>query len=147
RNWGFVPMTDAELEYMAKNLKPLIDPEMALFAFVREEPAGFFLALPDYNLILKDLKGRLFPTGIFRLLFGRRKIGRVRVMILGVVEKYRKMGLEAVLLDEVYRRGPARGYVEGELSWILEDNEPMNRIIRRLTDEPYRVYRIYGRDL
>ncbi|RMG59723.1 MAG: N-acetyltransferase, partial [Deltaproteobacteria bacterium] len=66
RNWGFVPMTDAELEYMAKNLKPLIDPEMALFAFVRDEPAGFFLSLPDYNLIIKDLKGSLFPTGIFR---------------------------------------------------------------------------------
>jgi len=147
KNWGFVPMTDGEIEYMAKNLKPLVDPDIVLFAYVRGQPVGFFLALPDYNLILKELGGRLFPFGIFKFLFGKKKIRRVRVMILGVIERFRKMGIEAVLLDEIYERAPRKGYTSGELSWILEDNVMMNRIIRRLTDSPYRTYRVYGREI
>ena len=147
KNWGFVPMTDAEIEHMAAELKPLIDPALVYLVFVEGEPAGFFLGVPDYNLLLHRMRGRLFPFGIFRLLLGRRRIGRLRVMTMGVVEKHRRLGLEAVMIEEIHREGPPRGYLEAEMSWILEDNAPMNAIATRLCGLPYRTYRIWGKPL
>ena len=147
RNWGFVPMTDAEIDFLAKSLKPLVDPDVVFFAFVDGAPAGLFIGLPDFNVVLKKLNGRLFPFGIFRFLLERRKIDRLRVLVLGVRREFRGLGVEAVLLEEIFTRGMARGFKGAELSWILEDNDAMNRIIGRLTPEPYRVYRVYGRDL
>lgn len=147
RNWGFVPMTDDEVAYLAANLKPLVDPSLVMFAFVDGRPAGFFLALPDYNRILIRLGGKLFPFGIFRLLLGKGKIDRIRVLILGVVREYRHMGIETVFLSEIFRKGIARGYSGAEFSWILEDNEAIKRVIARITPEPYRVHRVYGKRL
>ena len=66
---------------------------------------------------------------------------------MGVAKKYRHLGIEMVMIDEIYRRGPKNGFATGELSWILEDNDVMNRIARRLCGEPYRVYRVYRKDL
>jgi hypothetical protein len=147
KNWGFVPMTDRQVEHLASELKPLINPSIVYFAFLGDEPAGFFMALPDYNVLLKGMKGRLFPFGIFRLLMGRKKIKRLRVLTMGVVKKYRHLGMEMVFLDEIYRRGPENGFTSGELSWILEDNKVMNRIAHRLCGDPYRTYRVYRKKL
>ena len=147
RNWGFVPMADAEIEHMAAELKPLIDPALVYLVFVEGEPAGFFLGVPDYNLLLHRIRGRLFPFGVFRLLLGRRRIGRLRVLTMGVVEKHRRLGLEAVMIEEIHREGPPRGYLEAEMSWILEDNVAMNAIAERLCGPPYRTYRIWGKPL
>ena len=147
RNWGFVPMTDEEIDYLAENLKPLVDPSLIMFADVDGKPAGLFIALPDYNLLLRGDGGKLFPFGFLKLLTGKRKIHRIRVMILGVVPEFRNMGIETVFLREVYRKSMARGYAAGEFSWILEDNEAINRVIRRIQPEPYKVYRIYGKTL
>jgi hypothetical protein len=71
----------------------------------------------------------------------------MRVLIMGVIDEYRHAGFDAVLLEELYRVTPLRGYIGAELSWILEDNFVMNRIISRLASEPYKTYRIYGKDL
>ncbi len=147
RNWGFVPMSDAEIEDMARELRPLLDPQLVYFVFVDGEPAGFFLGVPDYNLLLHRIRGRLLPFGFLHLLLGRRRIHRLRVLTMGVVERWRNLGLESVMIEEVYRRGPGRGFVEGELSWILEDNRPMNAIATRLCGPPYRTYRVFGKDL
>ena len=93
------------------------------------------------------MKGRLLPFGIFRLLLGKKKINRLRVMTMGVAKKFRHLGVEMIMLDEIYRRGPKEGFVASELSWILEDNTVMNRIATRLSGPPYRTYRIYQQSL
>jgi hypothetical protein len=147
KNWGFVPRTDEDIEYIAADMKQIVDPSLAYFAYVGDQPAGFFLALPDYNLIFKKMKGRLFPFGFLKLLLGRRKIDRLRVLVMGVIEEYRKSGIEAAMFEEIYRVGPLNGYFEGEISWILEDNVAMNRIISRIVSEPYKTYRIYRKRL
>lgn len=148
RNWGFVPMTDEEFAYMAHELKPAVDPELVLFAEVNGEPAGFSLALPDYNQILKKLNGRLLPFGIFRLLLERRKIKGIRVITLGVIPKFWK---SRMIAPSFYRRtyevGVRKGYEWGEFSWILEDNVLMNRALTRLGARRYKTYRMYEKPL
>jgi GNAT superfamily N-acetyltransferase len=147
KNWGFVPLTDAQIDHLAADLKPLVNPSIIYFAFVDGEPAGFFMALPDYNMLFREMDGRLLPFGIFRLLLGKKKINRLRVLTMGVARKFRRLGVEMIMLDEIYRRGPQEGFSAGELSWILEDNTVMNRIATRLCGEPYRTYRIYRQSL
>jgi hypothetical protein len=147
KNWGFVPMTEAELDYLAASLKPLVDPRLVYFAFVDGEPAGFFMAAPDFNVVLRRMGGRLLPFGWLRFLLGRRGIRRYRVLTMGVVERHRLLGIESIILDELYRQGLAAGYDEVEFSWVLEDNAVMNTIARRFSPEPYKVYRVYRKDL
>lgn len=147
KNWGFVPLTDAQIDYLAGDLKPLINPSLVYFAFVGNEPAAFFMGIPDYNMLFRKMGGRLLPFGIFRLLLQKKKINRLRVLTMGVARKFRHLGVEMIMLDEIYRRGPKEGFVACELSWILEDNTVMNRIATRLGGDPYRTYRIYQQPL
>ncbi len=143
-NWGFVPMTAAELAHMAKELKPIIDPDFVFFAEVNGEIAGFSLSLPDYNEILKDINGRLLPFGIFKLLLNRKKIKSVRVITLGVRQRFqKKRGLAPTFYYETYRMGNEKGYLGGEFSWILDDNVLMNRAIEGLGGKLYKKYAIY----
>jgi GNAT superfamily N-acetyltransferase len=142
-NWGFVPMTDAEMALMAKKMKPLLVPDLALFAEINGETVGFALALPDYNVVFKELNGKIGPLGILKFLYYARKIKGVRVMLLGVKEQYRKHGMETLLYLELFRRGKTKGYDKGELSWILEDNHLMQKGIEALGGKRYKTYRIY----
>lgn len=147
-NWGFVPMTDSEIEHLAKELKPVIDPDIVYFAEVNGESAGFSLSLPDYNQILKGLNGRLLPFGIFKLLLNRRKITRIRVITLGVIQKFqKKRGLAPTFYYETYHRGKKKGYSIAEFSWILEDNVLMNRALEGLGAKLYKKYSIYEKSL
>lgn len=147
-NWGFVPMTDEEFDHLASDLKPVVDPEIAFIARVNGEPAGFSLALPDYNEILKDLNGRLLPFGIFKLLWRKNKIKRARVITLGVRTKYqKKRGLAPAFYYETYRRGTNKGYEKGEFSWILEDNVLMNRALEGLGAKLYKRYAFYEQEI
>lgn len=144
RNWGFVPMTDAEFEHMAKELKPIVDPDLALIAETPDgEPVGFALALPDFNQVLAHLHGRLFPFGILKALYWRRKIDRMRVITLGLLEGHRGKGIDALLYLGIIRNGTARGVTFAELSWVLEDNEAMRKPLDRLGGRVYRRYRLY----
>lgn len=146
RNWGFVPMTEAELKYMAKELKPIADPDIIYFAEVNGEIAGFSLALPDYNQILRKVNGRLLPFGIFKLLINRKNINRIRVITLGVRQKFqKKRGLAPTFYYETYTRGKKKGYSLAEFSWILEDNILMNRALQGLGAKLYKKYAIYER--
>ncbi len=144
KNWGFVPMTDEEIDHMAKELRPVVDPRLTL---IGEDPAGrpvgFALALPDLNQVLRHLDGRLFPFGVLKALWLRRKVDRLRVLTLGVREEYRGKGLDALFYLGIFRGGNSQGIVQGEFSWVLEDNAPMLRALDRMGAHVYKRYRLY----
>jgi GNAT superfamily N-acetyltransferase len=146
-NWGFVPMTDAEFRFMAKDMGKVIDPSLLLIAEVNGQPAGFSLALPDLNQALRHVNGRLFPFGIFKFLWYARRINGARVVTMGIIPEYRKRGIDVIFYIESIRNAKAKGYKWGELSWILEDNVLMNRTIESLGARLYKKYRIYEKPL
>jgi GNAT superfamily N-acetyltransferase len=146
KNWGFIPMTDEEFDHLARNLKQIVDPHVVFIAEVNGKPAGFSLALPDFNQVLARLNGRLFPLGIFKLLWHtkvRNKIDGVRIITMGVVPEYQKRGIDTVFYAETYNVGVKRGYKWAEMSWVLEDNVLMNRVLELLGAKLYKKYRIY----
>ncbi|WP_315823922.1 hypothetical protein [Paraflavitalea speifideaquila] len=147
-NLGFVPMTDKEFSYLAKDLKLVLDDQLCLIAEHQGKQVGFALAIPDINqALIKVRRGRLLPTGIFKLLLRMKKINRVRVLALGVTKEYRKMGIEACFYAALIRRAGTRKMIGGEASWILEHNEPMNKGIERINGKVYKRYRIYEKPL
>jgi len=147
KNWGFVPMTDHEIDHMAAQLKPAVVPDLVLFAEIEGKPIGFLLALPDVNQALRPLRGKLFPFGLIRLLWSLPRVRDGRLMALGVREGYRRRGIEALLIHELHRVMNAKGYVNLEVGWTLEDNDLVNRLIETVHGEHYKTYRIYERRL
>lgn len=145
-NWGFVPMTDQEIDFMAGRLKPLLMVDISWLVETSTGPAGFLLALPDYNVAFKPLRGHLLTPKLFGALpylLNWKKPKLARVITLGVIEKYRGKGLESVMLFEGLREGFNAGMVEAEASWILEDNTMMNRLMEVYGGRVYKRYRIY----
>ncbi|MDM7925514.1 MAG: N-acetyltransferase [bacterium] len=147
RNWGFVPMTDAEFDHLAKNLKAAVVPDLCLIAEIAGEPVGFALSIPDMNQALIRLKGRLFPTGLLKLLWYARKIDTIRIVTLGVVHAHQQKGIDAVLYLDTWRNAMKKGYHRGEMSWILETNTMMNRSAKMLGGKVYKTYRMYQMDI
>ncbi|CAN5832883.1 MAG: N-acetyltransferase [Gemmatimonadetes bacterium] len=148
RNWGFVPMTDAEFEHLAREFKPIVDPDLCLIAEVAGVPVGFSLALPDLNVALRHLPdGRLFPFGLIRLLWHKRSIRQIRVITIGFRHEYQHMGLGAACYARTWQTGVEKGYVRCEGSWILEDNLAMARPLERLGARVSKRYRIFERPL
>ncbi len=147
-NTGFVPMTEKEFRYLAKDLKMILDKDFCLLAEHNGKVIGFSLAIPDVNQVLIKIKrGRLFPTGIFKLLLGLKKIDYVRVLALGVVEGYRRAGIEACFYADIIEKAAAKKLRGGEASWILENNELMNNGLKKLNATVYKRYRIYDKAL
>ncbi len=149
-NWGFVPMTDAEIQFLADRLRPLLTEGLAYVAETPQEPVGFLLALPDFNEALAHLRGRLLTPGWVSALpyFLGWKVPRiVRVITLGVKRRYRGLGIEAAMLAEGLRTGFRLGFREVEASWILEDNVAVQRVIGLFGGRPYKTYRVYERPL
>ncbi|MEO8194634.1 MAG: GNAT family N-acetyltransferase [Gemmatimonadales bacterium] len=142
-NWGHIPMTEAELTYMAKQLKPVVDANLVVFAEVDGELAGFGLGLPDFNVALRKMNGRLLPIGWAKALWYSRKIDLARCVTLGVLEKYRRSGVAELMTLELLKNAAARGIVKGEFSWILEDNTMMRTAIEKMGASVYRTYRMY----
>jgi GNAT superfamily N-acetyltransferase len=147
QNWGFVPVTEEEFRSTAKDLRSIVDPSIVLIAEKEGRPVGFSVTLPDYNVLLKRMNGRLFPFGFLHLLFGRKSIRRVRTLLLGVVAEYRLSGIDALLIYDTFEKGLSRGYRAGEMSWILEDNVLMRRPVERMGAAIGKVYRIYEKAL
>jgi GNAT superfamily N-acetyltransferase len=147
RNWGFVPMSDAEVDFMAKSLRPIIDPQLCVFAELGDEPIGFALAVPDYNQALLHVNGRLFPVGVFKFLWYRRSINSVRTLTLGVKPHYRHRGLDAMLVVALMQAAQKKDLARGEGSWILEDNFPMRRGLERMGARVYKTYRVFEKPL
>ena len=111
------------------------------------EAAAFSLTIPDINQILKTINGRLFPFGYIKFLLSRNKINGARIVTLGVLKKYQKRGIDAVLYLDTYRQCIAHGIGWGELSWISEDNVMMNRSVKMLGARIYKIYRLYEKDI
>ena len=142
-NWGAVPMTDEEFDALAKDLKPVVDPNLVIIAEFKGEPVGFSLSLPNLNLALKYNKSGYLLPGLFWLLWKKKSINQIRIIVLGVVRERQKTGAAGILFYETARRGIEHGYYEGEAGWVLEDNVMMNRAAEFLNAERYKTYRIY----
>lgn len=150
KNWGFVAFTEAEADHMARELKQLIVPEATLIAEIGDRPVGFVIGVPDLNVALRKINGRLttfgLPIGLIKVLYYLRKVRTGRLIALGVVQEYRRTGVAEMLvlrlMDEAFRRG-----FTGELSMTLEDNLMVNRFIEAMGATRYKTYRIYHRSI
>jgi GNAT superfamily N-acetyltransferase len=148
KNWGFVPPTDAEFDQLADGLKLILDPRYNFVAEHNGKMIGFAVGLPNINEILINLKrGRLFPFGIFKLLLGKKKTKVLRIVLLGVFEEYRSMGVAAVFFANFIKAARANGLDGGEASWVLENNDMMVRGAENLNGEKYKTYRIYSKEI
>jgi len=144
KNMGFVPMTKEEFDFMGKDMKLIADTDFCLAAEHNGEVVGIALCLPDINQVLRKIRrGRLFPAGIFRLLLGRKKINALRILALGVLEPYRKLGIEACFYATIMKNGRKKGYKMAEASWMLEHNDLMNRAIEHMNGKRYKTYRLF----
>jgi GNAT superfamily N-acetyltransferase len=147
RNWGFVPMTEAEFDYMAASIKPVVEPRLVIIAEVNDEPVGFALQLRDLNQAFKHMNGRLFPFGWAKFLWYKRNIPSTRVVTLGVKPEHRQKGIDALLIIQLHIEAGKLGCPRGECSWILEDNLPMRRGIERIGGHVYKTYRVYEKQI
>lgn len=151
KNWGFVQFTEREFEFMTHELKPILVADLVWLAEVKAEPVGFILCVPDINVALKKINGRLttfgLPIGLAKLLYSKSRIKTVRLVALGVLPKYRRHGVAEMLVLRIIEEAMIkRGYV-GECSLILENNTMMNRFLAAIGAEKYKTYRIYRRSL
>jgi hypothetical protein len=150
-NWGFVPLTESETDYLAKSLKPLLDPRLTSVVERDGEAVGFMIALPNLNEAIRDLRGRILPFGWAKLLWRLKvsgvKTGRVPLMGIRKAASKEMIGslLPFLLIDKVRKAARGMGLEKIELSWILEDNLPMRRINESLGGVAYKTYRIYGK--
>jgi hypothetical protein len=152
KNWGFVPMTTEEMDFMAKRMKPLLVEELIWLAEAKRpdgtlEPIAFMLMLPDYNVAMKPLKGRLLPFGWLNFLLGTRNIKTVRVLTLGIKNPYRMSGIQSIMMADSLRFLLSKGYTGAEVSWLLEDNELVIGAVRLWGGQLYKTYRIYEKAL
>ena len=147
KNWGFVPLTGAEIDHLATQLKPIVVPDLVCFAERAGKVIGFAVALPDLNVALRhNPSGRVVP-GILKVLWYARKVNRLRILLLGVLPQYRSSGIDALMYHWIWTKGLAHGFTWGEGGWILEDNAAMNNAAVQLGFRPYRTYRIYDKPL
>jgi GNAT superfamily N-acetyltransferase len=146
-NWGFVPPTDAEIRQLAVDLKPIIDPELVLFAEMQGRTVACVIALPNVNQLLKKMNGRLLPFGIIHFLRRRTIMNELRLLLLGVIPEARRIGLYPLLVYDLQQRAKRRGYVRGEMSWTLEDNEAINAGIIASGGHQHKTYRVYEKSL
>lgn len=152
-NWGFVPFTEAEARHAAKTMKPLVRPHLVRICFYKGEPAAFMVTLPDLNHWIRDFGGKLFPFNVFRLLW-RMKMQpweRLRVPLMGVRKPLQGTiaggGMVFLLIETIRAEAVKRGGKFGELSWILEDNTAMNKILVEIGCTIYKTYRIFEKKL
>ena len=142
-NWGFVPITDEEVRFQAGNLKPILSEDWMMVAERDGEALGAALSLPDINQVLARMGGRLLPFGWLRFLLGRRKIDRIRVFALGVRPEHQHLGVAAALYVRHLEMSDKTGVPAGEMGWILETNEPMNRAMEGMGGKVVKKYRLY----
>jgi GNAT superfamily N-acetyltransferase len=147
-NWGFVPVTESEVKAIAADLRPIVRPELTAVASIDGKPIGIAVCIPNVNEVLHRMgDGRLFPTGWWKLLNGLRNIRGMRTMLMGVIPEYRGRGVDAVLIERVISNAWDIGIEYCELSWVLEDNEPMVSLADKAGGRLYRKYRIFETDV
>jgi GNAT superfamily N-acetyltransferase len=147
RNWGFVPPTAAEFRRIATELKPIFDPRGAIYAELDGRPVACLVSVPDINQALKGTSGRLLSMAVPRILLRKRYVSQVRLLLLGVDERYRRMGLFPLLLAEWHRQLMGTEIRRAEFSWVLEDNRDINQPAEAGGARRYKTYRIYEKAL
>ena len=147
KNWGFIPLTDEELQYLGERLKQIAVPELTLVAEDDGNPVGFMGLLPDFNYVLRHMKGRLNPVSIVKALYYSRRITDLRLLLLGIKKEFRNRGVDALLFREGFKGIKSGGYQRVEFSWILEDNIPVQRIVEMIGGRLYKRYRVYEKPI
>jgi hypothetical protein len=149
KNWGFIPITEEETNYIAERLKPIVLPGLTLIAEKDEEPVGFMGILPDLNFVFKKMRGKLNPFTILKAIYYSKKIRDLRLLLLGIKAEYRNKGVDALLYREGFKniKGKYNQYRRVEFSWILEDNIPVQRLVEMIGARLYKKYRIYEKRL
>ncbi len=149
KNWGFVPMTDKEFNFLGKSLKPLANPNYIYFVEDRNKrTVGFSLSLPDVNQALKHVDGNPFsPIGLLKYLWYSRNITMVRTIVMGVLPEYRNKGVDSIMNAEIADYGGKHGVHASEMSWVLKANEAMSKLAKVIGGTPYKEYVIYEADL
>ena len=146
-NWGFIPLSSEEFDKLASDLKSIVDDDFAHIAEIDGVPVAFSIALPDYNQIFRKMNGRLLPIGIFKILWNRNKINKVRTALMGVIPEYQGRGIDALLHREAILSGMKKGVYSSEVGWILENNFQMVRVAERLGGTIDKRYRVYSKSL
>jgi GNAT superfamily N-acetyltransferase len=146
-NWGHYPMTDTQMANTVKELKAVVKPEFVLIAEYGGEVAGFILSIPDVNPALKAANGRLFPFGLFKILWGMRNIDRLKTILMGIRPKYRMRGLDAYFYVETFERARKMGYTMADMSLIVEDNHNMRNALEHMGAKIYKTYRFFGKKI
>lgn len=153
KNWGFIPMTDAEFDQMGKELRQILDPDLTLVAEIDGEPIGVSITLPDLNQPLRcayPKPGKPEWLTMAQLVWHwkvRRRVNWARVLILGVLPEYRARGVDALFYFESAIAALKKGILHAEMSWILENNDAISRPIRVMGGEIYKTYRFYEKKL
>jgi len=146
-NWGAVPLTYDEVHLIAKHLKLIVDPDLVFLIESEKKPVGVSVTIPDVNQAIKHANGKLFPFGLLKILWHKRSIESARVLIMGVLKEYRIKGLDAAMYYKTMEVGLKKGIKWGEISWVLESNIPMRRVLENLGAEIYKTYRVFEKDL
>jgi len=146
-NWGNVPMTKAEFDHTVEELLPLADPELIFIAEKDGHPAGFSLAMPNYNEVLMAMQGRVNPITLIKALIAKKRISSARVITMGVIKEYQGKGIDSLFYYYSYKNGLPKGFFRGEFSWVLENNTMMIRVAEMLDAIPYKTYRLYDKEI
>ena len=147
-NTGFVPMSDAEVRQLGSDLKMIVDPTFVYLVEKEDKVIGIGITIPNVNEIQINVKkGRLFPFGAIKILTGLKKIKSVRILALGTLKEYRRMGIDVVLYVRNMKAALARGMDYGEASWILENNDAMNRALEHINGKVFRKHRLYEKEI
>jgi GNAT superfamily N-acetyltransferase len=140
-------MTKKEFDHLVASLLPIVDPELVFIAECEGKPAGFSVALPNYNFLLHKIKGKLTPLSLLKFLWYKNKITSVRIITLGVVKEFQGKGIDSLFYYYTWKTGLRKGYHQGEFSWVLENNTMMNKIAQHLGATIHKTYRIYEKGI
>jgi GNAT superfamily N-acetyltransferase len=144
-NWGFIPLDEEEFRYMAGQFRQFVPEELVFIAEKDGQQIGFLVTLPDLNQVFRRMpSGKLFPFGIIQYLWYRRKISKVRITILGLLDAYRNLGIDLVMYEKLRQQLHRLGYQEGEACYVMENNGVMQSIIQKAGCEKIKEYRIYS---
>jgi hypothetical protein len=147
-NWGFVPLTNNEMRDIQKSVKPFADPGLVFFMYYDDEPAAVCVIFPDVNPLLKCLNGRISPLGLLKVLIQWRKIRGLRLLMFGIKENYRQLGLPMLAFYHIYKIArEQKKYQNLEMGWTLEDNESINALTMETGARIYKRYRIFKKSL
>jgi hypothetical protein len=147
-NWGFVPLTENEMKDIQKSVKPFADPDLVFFIYYENEPAAVCVIFPDINPLLKRLNGRIGLLGLLKALIYRGEIKGLRLVMFGIKEKYRQLGLPMLAFQYIYKIAKEKKkYQHLEMGWTLEDNESINALIEEAGARIYKKYRIFRKSL